>query len=244
MIHLRLLVKMKIKNLITCFYSFGVILIFSYLKEENTNRMTDNLNEFNTYLALGDSYTIGESVLLTESFPYQTVQMLRKEGFDFNAPEIIAKTGWTTDELQAAIDTHKFQPPYNFVSLLIGVNNHYRGWSIENYKPEFERLLEQAISFAGGKPNHVFVLSIPDWGVTPFAEGRNSQQIAVEIDQYNKANKAIAEKYAVNYVDITQGSREALHNKELLASDGLHPSAKEYTRWANKIVESIKMQIR
>ena len=124
-----------------------------------------------SYLALGDSYTIGQSVLSSENFPSQTVQLLNQQNYNFKSPEILATTGWTTDELQNNINNHVFTPPYDFVSLLIGVNNQYRGRSVENYKPEFESLLKQAIQFAGGNTNRVIVLSIPDWGVTPFANG-------------------------------------------------------------------------
>jgi lysophospholipase L1-like esterase len=195
-------------------------------------------------LCLGDSYTIGESVLLQESFPYQAVQLLRTDGHEFNAPEIIAKTGWTTDELQSAINAYKFLPRYDFVTLLIGVNNQYRGRPVEDYQPEFESLLQQAIQFAGNDTSHVFVLSIPDWGVTPFAEGRDRKQIAKEIDDYNTANKTIADKYKVQYIDITPGTREVTKDPSLVASDGLHPSAKDYNRWAVKFVDGIKSQLR
>jgi len=173
------------------------------------------------FLALGDSYTIGESVLPTENFPNQTVQLLNNKRFSFNTPEIIAKTGWTTDELQSAINNYSFHPPYDFVTLLIGVNNQYRGFTAENYKPEFENLLKQAIQFAGSKSEHVIVISIPDWGVTPFADGRDRLQIAKEIDEYNAANKMIAEKYKVHYLDITPGTREAAADLSSLAADGL-----------------------
>jgi len=193
-----------------------------------------------TLLSLGDSYTIGESVLLQENFPFQTVQILRSAGFEFKAPEIIAKTGWTTDELQTAVNNYKFLAKYDFVTLLIGVNNQYRGRSVENYKPEFENLLKQAIQFAGNDTSHVFVLSIPDWGATPFAEGRDRKQIAKEIDEYNAANKAIAEKYKVAYIDITPGTREVADDPTLVAADGLHPSAKDYQRWAAKLADKIK----
>ena len=202
--------------------------------------MTQLTNSTYSYLALGDSYTIGESVPLKENFPYQTVQLLAKAGYDFHSPEIVAKTGWTTDELQLAINNHKFLPSYNFVTLLIGVNNQFRGRTVENYKPEFENLLKQAIQFAGGKADHVIVVSIPDWGITPFAMGRDRKQIAKEIDEYNAANKSIAEKYKVNYADITPGTREAANDPTLLAADGLHPSAKEYSRWAEKVGAIIK----
>jgi len=196
------------------------------------------------FLALGDSYTIGESVLPTENFPNQTVQLLNNKRFSFNTPEIIAKTGWTTDELQSAINNYSFHPPYDFVTLLIGVNNQYRGFTAENYKPEFENLLKQAIQFAGSKSEHVIVISIPDWGVTPFADGRDRLQIAKEIDEYNAANKMIAEKYKVHYLDITPGTREAAANLSLLAAEGLHPSSKEYQRWAVSLADIIELELK
>ena len=196
-----------------------------------------------SYLALGDSYTIGQSVLSSENFPNQTVQLLNQQNYDFKSPEILATTGWTTDELQNNINKHTFTPPYDFVSLLIGVNNQYRGYPVENYKPEFESLLKQAIQFAGGKADHVIVLSIPDWGVTPFANGRDRAQIAKEIDVYNAANKTISENYKVHYIDITPWTREAATDLSLMAGDGLHPSANEYARWAQKVFATIKQQL-
>jgi lysophospholipase L1-like esterase len=196
-----------------------------------------------SYLALGDSYTIGEALPITESFPYQLMSLLRKENIAINAPEIIAKTGWTTDELQKAMHQHTFKPSYDFVTLLIGVNNQYRGYPIATYEKEFKELLQQAIQLAGAKASHVVVLSIPDWGVTPFAEGRDRKQIATEIDSYNKVNKTIAAQYQVNYIDITNGTREAAMDSSLLAADGLHPSAKEYKRWAQQLLPLFKKQI-
>ena len=191
-------------------------------------------------LSLGDSYTIGEQVVAEENFPNQTVGLLRKSGYDFETAEIVATTGWTTDELQQAIDGLQFNPPSDFVTLLIGVNNQYRGRSVENYKLEFDLLLQHAIKLAGGKPDHVIILSIPDWGVTPYAADRDRKKIAEEIDEYNEVNNQIASDYKVNYIDITPLTREAAHDSSLLASDGLHPSGKEYTRWAEKIAEVIE----
>ena len=188
-----------------------------------------------TYLALGDSYTIGEGVPLHESFPYQTVQLLRKEGLDVNAAEIVAKTGWTTDELEANIAKTNFKKNYDFVSLLIGVNNQYRGRSIDEYAFQFEELLKKSIKFAGNKHENVFVISIPDWGATPFAEGRDRKKIASEIDAFNKINKKISEHFKVIYIEITNGSREALNNGLLVTKDKLHPSALEYKKWAEKL---------
>ena len=202
--------------------------------------MTNPTNMTYSYLALGDSYTIGESVPAPDNFPNKTVQLLKNAGYDLKPAEILAKTGWTTDELQNNINSRTFTPPYNIVTLLIGVNNQYRGRPVDTYKPEFENLLKQAIQFAGGKAHHVIVLSIPDWGVTPFAAGRDRDQIAREIDEYNAANKIISERYNVHYIDITPWTREAANDPSLVAADGLHPSSKEYKRWSEKLTDKIK----
>ncbi|HEV7331152.1 MAG TPA: SGNH/GDSL hydrolase family protein [Flavisolibacter sp.] len=192
-----------------------------------------------TYLALGDSYTIGEAVLLQESFPYQTVQMLRKQGFKMSAPEIIAKTGWTTAELQGGMVDYSFAPKYDFVSLLIGVNNQYRGQSIVAYKQQFESLLNRSIELAGGKTTHCFVLSIPDYSVTPFAKEKDGPKISKEIDAYNNLSKALCIQYKVPYIEITADFRKAKEKEDYIASDGLHPSAKAYTKWAKKLAGAI-----
>ncbi|RYZ29467.1 MAG: SGNH/GDSL hydrolase family protein [Chitinophagaceae bacterium] len=197
-----------------------------------------------TYLALGDSYTIGEAVLLQKSFPYQAVALLRKEGISINAPEIIAKTGWTTDELENGIKQFAFLPKYDFVTLLIGVNNQYRGRDIIVYKEQFESLLKKAIAFADGKQDHVIVLSIPDYSVTPFAEEKDPQKIRKEIDEYNTLNKAISIQYKAQYLEITESTRKAKANQALVASDGLHPSEKEYGKWAKKLVELMKNKMK
>ena len=206
--------------------------------------MTGQTQPTFSYLALGDSYTIGESVAPTDNFPNQTTQLLKSANYDFKRAEIIAKTGWTTDELQNSMNTHNFTPPYDIVTLLIGVNNQYRGRTVENYKPEFENLLKQSIQFAGNKADHVIVLSIPDWGVTPFASGRDRDQIAREIDAYNAANKIISEQYKVHYIDITPWTREAANDPSLIANDNLHPSGKEYKRWSEKLTDKIKAIIK
>lgn len=197
-----------------------------------------------TYLALGDSYTIGESVLLYQSFPYQVAQQLRKKGVYFSAPEVIAKTGWTTDELSTGILECQFLPQYNFVTLLIGVNNQYRGREIEEYKHEFETLLKQALQFVEGKKERVLVLSIPDYSVTPFAESLNKEKITREIDLFNSVNKAVSIQYKVNYIDITPESRKAAEDRTLLTLDNLHPSAKAYKKWAEKVADVIYAQLK
>lgn len=192
-----------------------------------------------SYLALGDSYTIGEAVLLAESFPYQTVQLLRSHKMEIAAPEIIAKTGWTTDELHSAIVQTNFLKKYDFVSLLIGVNNQYREKPIDNFESEFEELLKKAIGFANNKSTHVFILSIPDWGVTTFAKDRDINKIAVEINAYNEMCKKITLKYKCTFLDITTAQRSDSNNAEMVAADGLHPSALEYSKWAKMLAHVI-----
>ncbi len=190
------------------------------------------------YLALGDSYTIGEAVPAEENFPNQLVQMLRKKGVDVSAPQIIAKTGWTTGELLNAMASAQFLPEYDLVTLLIGVNNQYRGLAPEDYAAEFEKLLKMGIKLAGGKASNVIVVSIPDWGATPFAKGRNRGEITEQINDFNLRNTRISSKHNVKYVDITEGSREAFINNELVANDKLHPSGLEYKRWADAVLKA------
>lgn len=191
------------------------------------------------YLALGDSYTIGESVQSSERWPVQLVNLLRKEQIEIDEPLIIAKTGWTTDELIDSVEQQNPDGTYDLVSLLIGVNNQYRGRSTEEYREEFRTLLERSIAFAGGKASHVIVLSIPDWGVTPFAEGRDREQIGIEIDEFNAINLEEAERRGVHYVNVTPISREASDNPTLVADDGLHPSRKMYEAWARLVLPKV-----
>jgi lysophospholipase L1-like esterase len=196
-----------------------------------------------TYLALGDSYTIGEQVLAEENFPNQTVAQINKTAsgvYHIAAPKIIATTGWTTDELNASIDAENITTTYDIVSLLIGVNNQYRGRPVENFTTEFEQLLQRAIHFANNIPNHVFVLSIPDWGVTPFAADLDRKKIAAEIDAYNNVCKSTAAALQTHYVDITAGQRNDGNKDEFLAADKLHPSGKEYAKWARQLADQIK----
>jgi lysophospholipase L1-like esterase len=192
-----------------------------------------------TYLALGDSYTIGESVDAKLRYPEQLSDSLRALKVEVNTLKVIAKTGWTTDELDNAINnTTDLKPSYDLVSLLIGVNNQYRGRTVESYKPEFTALLERAIKFAGGNKNHVFVVSIPDYAFTPFGSG--STKISLGIDEYNAANEEITKKMGVKHFNITPISREGLADKDLVAKDGLHPSGKQYTRWTSLFLQNIK----
>lgn len=184
------------------------------------------------YLALGDSYTIGESVPEAERWPVQLAARLRAEGLLVDDPLIIARTGWTTDELSEAIDQADPPGPFDLVSLLIGVNNQYRGRSVDEYRLEFRALLKRAIELAGGRPARVLVLSIPDWGVTPFAEGRDRAAIARAIDAFNLINRDETVQAGAHYVDVTPISRQAAQEAALLAGDGLHPSGGMYAEWA------------
>jgi lysophospholipase L1-like esterase len=190
---------------------------------------------------LGDSYTIGQSVAITECFPVQTVQMLKTIAVLFNQPEIIAQTGWTTGNLLSRITT---APPirnkYDIVSLLIGVNNQYQRQSQLQYATEFRSLLNKAIVYANNKPNRVFVLSIPDYSVTPFANGSNQMLIANQIDSFNTINQQITQLLGAHYLYITNSTRLAATDRTLIAIDGLHPSGKEYKKWADSLAPMIK----
>jgi lysophospholipase L1-like esterase len=186
------------------------------------------------YLALGDSYTIGEGVAEDGRWPLQLARALRGAGIPLADPRIVATTGWTTDELSAAIDAAQPLGDYDFASLLIGVNNQYRGRTADDYRAEFATLLERAIGLAGGDPGRVLVLSIPDWGATRFGResGRDTAAIARELDAYNTAAHAICAARGVAFVDITGASRAHGADAAMLADDGLHPSARAYADWA------------
>jgi lysophospholipase L1-like esterase len=192
-----------------------------------------------TYLALGDSYTIGEQVPYAQNFPMQTITLLQQKNIQVAEPVIVATTGWTTDELQAAIREKAINETFSFVSLLIGVNNQYRGRSLENYQAEFTQLLTQAIHFANGHSDKVIVLSIPDWGVTPFAEGKDRAQIALEIDAYNAAAQEITLLHKCHFIDITDSTRANGLKEDFLAEDQLHPSGKEYAVWAERLSQRL-----
>jgi phospholipase/lecithinase/hemolysin len=199
--------------------------------------------KINSIICLGDSYTIGESLPLHESFPYQVVQLLRKNGHQFYAPEIVAKTGWTSFELIAHLEQTKLNIQYDFATLLIGVNNQYRGLSTVDFAIDFEVLLRKAIALVGNKPKKVVVISIPDWGVTPFAKDNDASKITNEINAYNGVCELAAQKYQVNYVSITNDTRLVANDISLLANDQLHYSAKEHAIWATKVFGEIVKNI-
>ncbi len=224
---------------------FSVLLHFSCSKSAMTTPATTpttNTNAGLSYLALGDSYTIGESVDASLRYPEQIKDSLVSNGVKVKSVRVIAKTGWTTDELQTAIDGAQIKDStYDLVSLLIGVNNQYRGYPLDQYKKDFANLLTEAIKFANGNKGKVFIVSIPDYAYTPFGQqSGNAAQISVQIDQFNAAAKAIATQMGVLFVDITPISRDGLNYPELVANDGLHPSGKQYARWVHLAIDSIK----
>jgi len=196
------------------------------------------------YLALGDSYTIGEGVDPAGRWPMQLAAALRDIGVAVDDPRIIATTGWTTDELEAGIDAAAPQGTFAFVSLLIGVNDQYRGRSVDAYRPRFTALLQRALAFAGDRAARVLVLSIPDWSVTPYAvaSGRDRVQIGQELDAYNAAAAAICAEHDVAFVDITDLSRQWGGETVMLADDGLHPSATMYALWHQRAFEVARVR--
>lgn len=234
---------MRLRHLVLIFIAFSGFQCTSQdampIIEPTTPEMpTPPPTEKYAYLALGDSYTIGHSVAEEDRFPVQLSNRLIAQGFDMEETKIVAKTGWTTDELQNGIDqATELRDTYQLVSLLIGVNNQYRNRPVETYKPEFTELLNQAIDFAGGRKDRVFVVSIPDYAFTPFGSG--NPNISEGIDMYNAANKEITEAMGIAYYDITPISRLGLQQPELVASDGLHPSREQYRRWVELMLPGV-----
>ena len=196
------------------------------------------------YLALGDSYTIGTAVADSLRFPVQSVQFLRQRGRGFHEAEIIARAGWTTGNLIQSLNT---TPPsksiYNFVTLLIGVNNQYQGQSQQLYQTEFSELLNRAIAWAGNERSKVLVLSIPDYSVTPFAASMDTVSIAQQIQSFNNLNRTIAQTAGVHYLDITPWTRQGRVDPTLIAIDGLHPSGKAYRQWADSVATIISRNL-
>ena len=190
-------------------------------------------------LALGDSYTIGESVDMNQRWPHQFVVELRKLGTKALLPDYIATTGWTTKDLiQGIADSLNMEKDYNLVSILIGVNNQYQGKAITIYEPELRTIIDLAIEIAGQDTTRVFMLSIPDYAYTPFRKG--DKIISSEIDKYNEINKRVALEYGIVWVDITPISRRGLNGPALVAEDGLHPSGEQYRVWVEKIIHPME----
>ena len=204
-----------------------IIILFSSCKK---------LSSKESYLALGDNYTSGESISEKHIWPKQLADSLKKRNIFLSKPKIIAKTGWTTDELKKAINNSSLDYPYDWVSLLIGVNNQFRGRDIDEFKLQFESLLLEAIAFSGNRKERVFVISIPDWGSMPFAKDRDPNKIAFEIDKYNKVIYEVCAFENIKFIDITPISRNIYSNPNWIAKDSLHPSKEQYSKWVEKIV--------
>jgi len=218
-----------------------LLLSFIFLLKLQAYSQKISIGEPVHFLALGDSYTIGQSVSTSERWPNQLVSELSSQGFNVAELRIIAQTGWRTDNLQSAISQLLPLTGYNLVSLLIGVNNQFQGGSIQTYTQQFDDLLQQAIWLAGNDPRHVFVLSIPDYAYTPFGGGNSA--ISAAIDEFNSVNRFITETYNVRYIDITPISRKGLEDPSLVAIDGLHPSGKMYGLWVQEIVRYIEKEV-
>jgi lysophospholipase L1-like esterase len=219
-----------------------VLFLFLILTSANCKKKSDPVpvKKYISYLALGDSYTIGQSVAEAERYPVILTNRLSSSDVTFANPTIIATTGWTTANLKngiasAGISNNK----YDIVSLLIGVNNQFQGRSIAEYKIQFTELLVMSIKFAHGNKDKVFVISIPDYGYTPFGHN-NQQQISGGIDQFNSVNKFVVDSMGVKYFDITPISRKGLSDPELVASDGLHPSGKQYQQWVDLMASDVQ----
>ncbi|HEY5220221.1 MAG TPA: GDSL-type esterase/lipase family protein [Gemmatimonadaceae bacterium] len=206
--------------------------------------MTNTTDAPARYLALGDSYTIGEGVAPEDRWPTVLAEMLRLRGEAIADPDIVARTGWTCDELSVGIDAADPRGPYALVSLLVGVNDQFRGGSASEYQRRFVPLLVRTVALAGNEPSRVLVLSLPDWGVTPFAYGRDQARIAAAIDAFNRVNRGAAESIGAHYVNITADSRRAGSDPVLLAADGLHPAAAMYVEWARMTVTPAVAAIR
>jgi lysophospholipase L1-like esterase len=191
------------------------------------------------YLALGDSYTIGESVQESERWPNQLAEVLKGTSLEVETVTIIAKTGWTTAELINGIESKKNTNQYDLVSLLIGVNNQYRGQSLERFETELIQLIKTALKYSKNGAQGVFLVSIPDWGVTPFAKDRDVKKIAMEIQAFNKVIQKQANEFKLPFIDITSISKEAKTDLSLLAPDELHPSGKMYNFWVQKIKKEL-----
>ena len=207
---------------ITCF-----MILFSSCKKMSLKE---------SYLALGDNYTVGESISKKHTWPKQLVDSLKKRNIFLSEPRIIAKTGWTTDELKKAINDSSLDYPYDWVSLLIGVNNQYRGRDLDEFKLQFESLLFEAIAFSGNRKERVFVISIPDRGSMPFAKDRDPDKIAIEIDNFNQIIYEVCAFENIKFIDITPITRNIYSNPNWIAKDSLHPSKEQYSKWVEKII--------
>jgi len=239
-------------NLLIVSLSLALLMVYPGCTNHNQNNMKTTTNNGDpdqsevsdtttvSYLALGDSYTIGESVPQQERWPVQLASRLSGDSLLAEPVRIIARTGWTTGQLLEGIERERIEGPYDVVSLLIGVNNQYRGLDFEIYRKQFKDLLRIAMDQARGREDKVFVLSIPNYGVTPFASSRDTAKIRREIDHYNEVADSICQAYGVAFFNITPISQRAGDEPSLVASDGLHPSGKQYRLWVDHIEDSVR----
>lgn len=191
------------------------------------------------FLALGDSYTIGQSVEVNERWPVQFLKELKATTNVIDTLQIIAQTGWRVDQLKEAMNSSDLEPPYGIVSLLIGVNNQYQGQNANDFRPEFIEILEKSLKLVENRTERLFVISIPDWGASPYGFGFDRAKVSKEINEFNSVVKEESEKRGLRYFDITTISRRALIDRTLIASDGLHPSGKMYKLWVDKMIPII-----
>ncbi len=215
------------------FFLISIVTVFTNLQAQTTKVVSKK------FLALGDSYTIGESVSEQDRWPEQLAEALRARGERIEKPQIIAVTGWRTDQLKKAIEEAHLKNEYGLVSLLIGVNNQYQNKLIESYTLEFEELLQLAVDLGGGKKENVFVVSIPDYGFTPFGKPKQTE-ISIAIDQFNNVNREITLRNGIQYINITDLTREGIVKPGYVAGDGLHPSGKMYSLWVERILIALQ----
>ncbi len=245
------------KNNSSCCILLLAVVLFACKNQSQTDSIVSEMNDLQnsdsestkpkqalTYLALGDSYTIGEGVQQDERWPVVLAKRLSSQGISVQSPTILATTGWTTGELLKAVEKENLDKEYGMVSLLIGVNNQYRGLDEAVFEQQFTKLLDVAIRFAGNNPDRVFVVSIPDYGVTPFGQKRDPSKIEAEVDSYNERKKSISNTYGITFIDITDISRIAATDSELVAADDLHPSGKMYAQWVDKIMPMVSNQLK
>ena len=226
---------MRLIIFLLCTFSF-----FNCAKDDNPALINETPTVIK-YLALGDSYTIGQSVAIEDRYPIQLETRLLNDSINVDTTIIIAKTGWTTANLENGIIEANLTDTFDLVSLLIGVNNQFQGRSIDEYESEFAELLQTAIDFAGGEKENVFVVSIPDYAYTPFGNG--NPFTSQKIDDFNLVNKTITDSVGVSYFNITPISREGLDKPELVASDNLHPSGEQYSRWVDLFYDEVKLKV-